>query len=415
MNPTNLQPRAGGAAPGPPPRRERVTACLIVQDEQRHLAGALDSVSFCDEVIVVDGGSTDRTVEIAREYGARIIENPWPGFAVQRNVALDAAESEWVFELDADERVTPRLRSSIERLLASPPDRTAIAVCPLRHWFLGRLLGPSAKYPTYRSRLFRRDIYRHDESRNVHEGIQPRERPAILDGDLEHELAATLAEALHDGWHYARLESGHLVRPGNATAYLKGIVLRPSAKLLYRMLVDKGWRDGWQGTLKVLLDVSSDALVWTRVLLGAKQDTAASGSTAQQRSPDGGEGTHFGRRLAGPPKVVAIAARGAPAQTARQWLSELKAGGIDVTLVSNDDGPAGEIPVRRLGDLRPLGAMRALDVEMQLRTIRAVVPFGRRARLVWRLLPGTLRPTIRGLDADTAPQRAIAQATDHCR
>lgn len=411
MNPTDLQPRASGAVPGRPPGRERVTACLIVQDEQRHLAGALDSVSFCDEVIVVDGGSTDRTVEIAREYGARIIENPWPGFAVQRNVALDAAESEWVFELDADERVTLRLRASIERLLASPPDRTAIAVCPLRHWFLGRLLGPSAKYPTYRSRLFRRDTYRHDESRNVHEGIQPRERPAILDGDLEHELAATLAEALHDAWHYARLESGHLARPGSATAYLKGIVLRPSAKLVYRMLVDEGWRDGWQGTLKVLLDVSSDALVWTRVLLSAKQ-AAAVGSGAQQQSPDNGDGAHFGRRPAGPPKVVAIAARGAPAQTARQWLSELKAGGIDVTLVSNDDGPAGEIPVRRVGGLRPLVAMRALDVEMQLRTIRAVVPFGRRARLVWRLLPGTLRPTICGLDAGTDPQRAIAQATD---
>ncbi len=155
--------------------RERLSACLIVQDEQDNIAGALDSVSFCDEVIVVDGGSTDRTVEIARARGATVIENPWPGFAAQRNVALDAAQGSWVLELDADERVTPLLRASIERLLASPPPQAAIAVFPLRHWFLGRLLGPSGKYPAYRSRLFKPSVYRHDEARGVHEGIEPRE------------------------------------------------------------------------------------------------------------------------------------------------------------------------------------------------------------------------------------------------
>ena len=144
------------------------------------MAGALDSVGFCDEVIVVDGGSTDRTVEIARARGATVIENPWPGFAAQRNVALDAAKGTWVLELDADERVTPLLRASIERLLASPPPQAAIAVFPLRHWFLGRLLGPSGKYPAYRSRLFKPGVYRHDEARGVHEGIEPRERPVVL-------------------------------------------------------------------------------------------------------------------------------------------------------------------------------------------------------------------------------------------
>ena len=77
--------------PTPRPTRRRISACLIVQDEQQDMAGALESVSFCDEIVVVDGGSTDRTIEIAREHGAKVIENPWPGFAAQRNVALDAA------------------------------------------------------------------------------------------------------------------------------------------------------------------------------------------------------------------------------------------------------------------------------------------------------------------------------------
>jgi hypothetical protein len=380
-------------------RRERVSACLIVQNEQRNLPGALDSVGFCDEIVVVDGGSSDRTVEIAREYGAVVIENPWPGFAAQRNVALDAATSEWVFELDADERVDSRLRASIQELLASPPEGVAIAVSPLRHWFLGRLLGASAKYPAYRSRLFKRAAYRHDESRGVHEGLEPHERPAILDGDLEHELARTLREALRDVWRYARLESEHLRRTSNPSAYLKGIVLRPASKIAYRILVDQGWRDGWQGTLKILLDASSDAIVWIRVLTTKARSSSAG---APPQSGDTGE-RHFGRRPAGRGKVVGLARRGNSARRARQWLSELQANGVDVTLVSDELDSGGCIPARRVRSLWPLATMRALDVEMQLRTIHAVVPFGRRARFVCRLLPGSLRPQIANLNAESDP------------
>ncbi len=354
---------------------------------------ALASVGFCDEIVVVDGGSTDRTVEISRGLGARVIESPWPGFAAQRNVALDAATCEWVLELDADERVTPRLRASIEELLASPPERTAIAVCSLRHRFLGRLLGPSAKYPAYRSRLFRRGVYRHDEARNVHEGLEPHERPVILDGDLEHALAMTLGEALRDAWRYARLESSHLERPSGAGAYVKRILLRPAAKIVYRTLIDGGWRDGWQGMLKILLDASSDAVVWVRVLTTARPS----------RSQTVEEGGHFGRRPAGPPKIVALAARGAATKTAREWLKQLQSRGADVVLLSDEREPTDDVPARHVERLSPLTTIRALDIEMQLRTIHAVVPFGRKAKLVWSLLPRTLRPEIPGLDAWADP------------
>ena len=375
------------------------------------MEGALESVSFCDEIVVVDGGSTDRTVEIARERGARVIENPWPGFAAQRNVALDAATCEWVLELDADERVSPHLRANIESLLSSPPQDIAIAVCPERHSFLGRLLGPSAKYPAYRSRIFKRGAYRHDESRGVHEGLEPLERPAILEGDLEHALARTMSEAVHDAWRYAQLESAHLSRPSNPAAYLKSILLRPTAKVLYRTVVDQGWRDGWQGSVKIFLDASSDALVWTRVLVGttgsspAPSDgagTAQSSIVAPSATEHAGDG-HFGRRPAGQSKVVALAGRGRSAQSARRWLSQLQDRGLDVTLISDDATPGGDIASLALRSLRPFATMRALDLEMQVRTIHAVVPFGRRARLVWRLLPRTLRPEILGLDEGSDP------------
>lgn len=396
--------------------RESITACLIVQDEQEHLPAALASVAFCDEIVVVNGGSRDGTVEIARAAGAKVIENPWPGYAAQRNVAIDAASSAWVIEVDADERVCPLLRASIEGLLQDPPQGVAMALCPLRHRFLGRLLGPSAKYPSYRSRVFRPEVYRHDERREVHEGVEPRERPVVLEGHLEHELALGVGEALRDMFGYARLESRHVTPPA-ARGYVMGILVRPFAKVVYRTVVNGGWRDGWRGMFKIALDVTSDALVWVNVLL--RRDAAA--GPAPEAAPLQGEETwlhsngaqreHFGRRSVGPAKILALAAGARAAQSARDWLSALQARGLDVVLVTDAAAVDGDIPLRALTHFRPLAVMRAIDLETQVRELDAVVPFGRRARLVWRLLPPSLRPTVPELrpQADLAHSVEVAQ------
>ena len=394
--------------------RQSLTACLIVQNEQLRLPAALASLEFCDEIVLVDGGSTDLTLEIARAAGAKVIENPWPGFAAQRNVALDAAGGDWVLELDADERVSPRLRASIEQLLASPPDGVAMAMLPLRHRFLGCLLGPSAKYPALRARLFRRERYRHDESRAVHEGIEPIERPAVLDGDLEHELADTLSEALLDTWRYARLEASHCRVPSSPRGYVLGIVLRPLAKACYRLLVEGGWRDGWRGLTKISLDVGSDALVWMLVLVRAtRRQTPAErlvSLTHTDARAGNGSTAHFGRIRMGAPKVVVIAGRGRAAEQAALWLARLQAHGLDVALIA--DGQAGSVgvPLRQVARLRPVAVMRALDLEMQMRTLDAVLPVGRRARLLYKTLPPTLRPRLPGLSTDLDPERAAELA-----
>ncbi len=389
---------------------ERISACLIVQNEQERIAAALASVAFCDETIVIDGGSSDRTVEIARAAGAGVIENPWPGFARQRNLALDHAGGDWILEIDADERVSEELRASIEELLAAEALGVEMAVCALRNYFLGRPLGPSAKYPAYRARMFRRGAYRHDESRMVHEGIEAHRRPLVLAGDLEHELAATLGEALLDARRYAQLESGHLARP-RGRAYLSGMLLRPSAKLLYRTFLEGGWRDGWQGMLKITLDVASDVLVWTLVLIRGQSAPAADPSAGSE---------HFGPRRVGPVKLVAIAGGEAAAIAATQWLSQLQALGLDVALVTaapearQAGAPPGveTVPVQPVGRMRPTSLMRALDVERQLRTTDAVIAVGRQARLLLRLLPKTLRPQIAGLRFGIDPALAVERAQE---
>jgi hypothetical protein len=377
-----------------PEPRELLTACLIVQNEQDRLPAALASVAFCDEIIVVDGGSTDATVRIATEAGARVIERPWPGFAAQRNAAIDAAGTDWILEVDADERISERLRESILELLRDTPPGAAMAVFALRNRFLGGPLGPSAKYPSYRSRLFRRSVYRHDEQRAVHEGIELRERPVILEGDLEHELAGTLREAFVDLWRYAKLESAHVPRPASPGGYLKGILVRPAAKFAYRTLVDGGWRDGWRGLGKIWLDVSSDALVWVRVLLGAGRPEGAETEGAAE---------HFGRRRVGPLKIVAVASGEGATREAEEWLEGLRARGADVALIADGAPHDTTIPHQSLSRLGPLPAIHAIERELHVRPIDAVVPVGGRARRVLRLLPASLRPEIEGLSTGAEP------------
>ena len=363
--------------------RESITACLIVQDEESRLPAALESIGFCDEIILVDGGSRDGTVEIARAAGARVIENPWPGFAAQRNVALDAAHGDWVLEIDADERVSAQLRESILALLDSdPPAQKDMAIFALRNRFLGRLLGPSAKYPAYRSRLFRRGRYRHDESRAVHEGLDVHERPLVLAGDLEHELADSLPEAVRDMLAYARLESAHVVRPRSPLAYVKGTLLRPCAKLLYRTILDGGWRDGWRGLLKISLDVSSDVLVWLSVLRGA-----GAHEQAQHALPE-----HFGRRRVGQMKVVVLASSPRAAAGAAAQLGRLHEHAVDVTLIAPQP-PAGlELPFQPLRGLGPIALVRTIEAETHVRRIDAIVAADARARIALLALPPSLRP-----------------------
>src|SRR5829696_2451366 len=379
-----------------------VSASVIARDEEQRLPDCLRSLAFCDEIVVVDSGSRDRTVEIARRAGATVIEHPWMGFAAQRNLAADRATHSWVLEVDADERVTPELAGEIRAFLAGPPPAdVAIAGMPIRQRFLGRALGPAADHPNYRMRLFRRDAYRHDERRTVHEGLEPRGRAWAFQGELEHVLATGWREALADVRGYARLEAEQVPHPGRGTALARGILVRPAAKAAYRLLARGAWRDGVAGVAKVLLDSASDALVWLHVARRGGGEPAHGG------------GGHFGHGLRhhGPPRLVALAAGPAAAAEAAAWLARARAAGGDVALVT-DDAPRvdpRELHVRSVARMSPLGTLRAVEAESRLRALDALVPFGRRASLLARVVPRPVRGPA-GIVAPGEPGSVVAAA-----
>lgn len=380
---------------------ESLTACVIALDEEERLPACLQSLSFCDEVVVVDGGSGDRTVAIAREAGAHVIESPWRGFAAQRNVALDLARGEWVFEVDADERVTPALATAIRAFLDDPPAGVRMTAIPMRDVFLGGKLGPAARYPRYRHRLFRRGAFRHDESRAVHEGLWPDGPTVPLDGELEHLLASSWREALRDALAYARLEARQRSRPGPAET-LVGVLARPAAKLVYRVLLLGAWRDGWRGLAKVWLECAADALATVYRLRGAATEGGAEG---------------FGQEAprVGSPRLVGVAFGAARSARLAGWLTEAAKAGADVALISPHSPDSDELRARRLASRGPGELVRALDAEDQLRPIDALVPAGRRERWALRLAPGSLRGIVASFDFDSDPTEAARSVADATR
>jgi glycosyltransferase involved in cell wall biosynthesis len=133
----------------------RLSVIVIALNQEANIAECLASVSFADEIVVVDTGSTDHTVELARTFTDRVLEAPWQGFGRTKNFALDQARGEWVFSLDTDERVQPSLQDQILAVVAAdgPLDGYRVA---RKNYFCGRWIRHLGWYPDYTLRLFRR-------------------------------------------------------------------------------------------------------------------------------------------------------------------------------------------------------------------------------------------------------------------
>jgi glycosyltransferase involved in cell wall biosynthesis len=162
-----------------------ISAVIIAQNEEAKLAAALESVRFCDEVLVVDSGSTDGTREVAAKAGARVILNaPWPGFVAQRNFAVEAARHDFILAIDADERVTPELRTEIEALRARGFEHAGYRI-PRVAFYMGRWVRATDWYPDPQTRLFDRRRGRWQGSL-VHESVRVDGSLGRLHGEMTH-------------------------------------------------------------------------------------------------------------------------------------------------------------------------------------------------------------------------------------
>ena len=221
----------------------KISACIITLDEARHIGACLDGLAFCDERIVVDCGSTDDTVELARAHGATVLERDWPGVAAQKQRAVDAAANDWVLCLDADERVTPALCASIERAFEKEEGAAGYAL-GWETWYLGGRVRSDRGRSRWKVRLYDRRLGRWA-------GAEPHAHVEV-DGPVERLEGALLHLTYRDVRHHVEKMNTWTTAAAEAMLGTRGSVLfgvrvRPPAAFLKSWLLRGGILDGARG------------------------------------------------------------------------------------------------------------------------------------------------------------------------
>ncbi|MGH6783083.1 MAG: glycosyltransferase family 2 protein, partial [Sphingomicrobium sp.] len=243
----------GGIAP-PSPRRQiatqlsapmRISAIVITRNEAGNIGPCLDSVAFCDERIVVDSGSDDGTVELARAKGAEVTHHAWHGFGAQKNFALSLAKRDWVLSIDADERVTPALAAAIENAIAA--NEADGYEMPRSSSFCGRVMRHSGWHPDYVLRLFRRGKGRFTDDL-VHERVICDGQVARLSEPLIHHPVLRLEDAVSRMDRYSTAGAEKLLASGRRVYFISGIA-RGIWAFLRAYVLRAGFLDGAEGFL----------------------------------------------------------------------------------------------------------------------------------------------------------------------
>lgn len=237
-----------------------VSAVLITLNAASQLENTLKSLQFCNDLVVVDSGSTDGTLTIAAQFGARVFHQEWKGFGPQKQYAVAQAKNDWVLCLDADEEVTAPLQQAIRHTLADG-QRGASAAGSLAGYkmarcnhFLGRYLRHGEGYPDLSLRFFNRQKANWN-SEAVHEGVLGLSSEAqfgLLQGDLLHHSAESLGQYLAKQNRYTDIQSSMLAESGKWPSTSK-LVLSPVVRFIKFYVVRKGFLDGWAGLVHIAI------------------------------------------------------------------------------------------------------------------------------------------------------------------
>jgi glycosyltransferase involved in cell wall biosynthesis len=226
-----------------------LSVTIITRNAASQLEGCLASVTFAEEVVVVDSGSTDGTVELAARRGARVISKGWLGFGPQKQFAVESAQHDWVLCLDADESLSEALRESIIAELKAP--RGFVYAMPRRNRFLGRWLSHGEGYPDWSVRLFHRKHARWGEE-TVHEKVVTVQPVLRLRGDLLHDSAETLEKYLDKQNRYTSLQAEALHASGRRANLLQ-LVFSPSLRFVKFYVLRLGFLDGVAGLVHIAI------------------------------------------------------------------------------------------------------------------------------------------------------------------
>ncbi len=222
----------------------KISAAIITFNEERNIARALESLRCCDEIVVVDSGSTDRTVELATKLGARVLDMAWRGYAGQKNYASECCQNDWVLSLDADEALSEALEAEIWQIKKNGPEFDAYTM-PRLAQYLGRWILHSGWYPDRKVRLF--DRRRAKWIGNyVHESVEVEGRIGHLNSNILHFTCSSLSEHLKTMDRYTTLAAEQLVSQNTPIGWTD-LALDPPWTFFQSYVLKRGFLDGTEG------------------------------------------------------------------------------------------------------------------------------------------------------------------------
>ena len=243
--------------------RKSLSAVLITKDAANQIEACLTSVAFADEILVVDCGSTDATLEIARRHGARVVHHDWLGYGAQKQFAVETAAHDWVLCIDADERVTPQLQRNIAETVVS--QRFQAYRMARANVFMGRVLRHGEGYPDWSLRLFHRGHARWSDD-PVHESVIPLVGMSIgtLEGDLMHESSETLSSYLAKQNKYTDLQADRMFRRGERAGAAR-IALAPVVRFIKFYFFRLGFLDGLPGLVHIAIGCHNSMIKYAKL------------------------------------------------------------------------------------------------------------------------------------------------------
>ena len=255
-----------------------ISVIVITKNEERNIADCLKSVAWADDIVVVDSQSTDRTVELARQFTPHIVVTPWMGYGAAKNFALEKARHEWVLWLDADERVSPELAREIQDVISESADASAVYEIARKAYFLGKWIRHCGWYPGYVVRLFRKSSAAFSNEK-VHERLEYSGEAGRLKNHLLHYTDDNLYHYFSKFNRYTSLAAADVM--GSRREFsLTDLLVRPPFLFFKMYVLRLGFLDGMHG---LILSLASASYVFTKYAKLWELQTTSGG---QPGSPD---------------------------------------------------------------------------------------------------------------------------------
>jgi glycosyltransferase involved in cell wall biosynthesis len=249
---------------------EKISAVLIALDEERHIGEALESLAWVDEVVVIDGGSSDSTIDECRSRGAKVVEHTFSSYVDQKNFGLDSATHDWVLSLDADERVTVALAEEIQALARMGFDAQGYRV-PRVSYYLGRFVRSTAWYPDHQLRLFDRRRGRW-QGKYVHESVRIDGETVNLKGELLHYSYDNVSDHASRLNRYSDLAAEQMHQAGRNGSLIPALAYPPFV-FLKNYVIKAGFKDGSVGLIVSVMNAYYVFLKYIKLWAMVKKQT----------------------------------------------------------------------------------------------------------------------------------------------